>query len=381
MWNCKRLRNLYIESIRKSMKTIFTLLCSFYVLNTVAQQIPMLVGTYTQHGSQGIYLYTFHLGTAEAELLSATTTTNPSFLAKSKNNKTVYAVNETGDNEASLSAFAFDGETLSFLNAIPSNGAYPCHVSVSEKHALAIVANYGGGSLAVYNLEKNGALGSLVQHIQHKGSGQNKDRQASSHVHSAFFSPDFQRVYVQDLGADQITIYRVRKSGPDFVLVEEQTINTPAGGGPRHVVIDKKEKNLYVLLELTGEVAHFQKKGKDWIFMQSVSMNEENFNGANGAAEIKMSADGKHIYASNRGDANTITLFAVDKSGSMLKKAVYSTKGKGPRNFNLSPDGKHVLVANQQSNNIVIFERNVQTGELIDMDKEIQVPTPVCVLF
>jgi len=341
----------------------------------------MFVGTYTNGDSRGIYVYRFDPETADAELEAVVETANPSFLAKSKDGRTLYAVNEMKDRSASLSAFAIGGKIPAFLNAWPTDGAYPCHVAVSEKHPIAVVSNYGGGSLAVYRLEKNGALGPLVQHIQHRGSGPDRDRQNASHVHSAFFSPDFQRVYVQDLGADRITVYNVQKSGRDFRLVEEQTIDTPPGGGPRHVAIDKKEKNLYVLLEMTGEVAHFRKNGRKWTLAQSVSMNDAGFRGANGAADIKLSPDGKFLYASNRGDANAITLFAIDQTGAMHKKAVYGTKGKTPRNFNLSPDGKFLLAANQQSGNIAVFRRDPQTGELTDTGREIRVPTPVCVLF
>jgi len=363
------------------MKTISTLCIGLCLLGVSAQEIPMFVGTYTSGESRGIYLYRFDPETADAELEAVVETANPSFLAKSGDGRTLYAVNETEDSSASLSAFALGGKSPVFLNALPTNGAYPCHVAVSKKHPIAVVSNYGGGSLAVYRLEKNGALGSLAQHIQHSGSGPDRDRQNASHVHSAFFSPDFQRVYVQDLGSDRITVHKVQQSGRDFTLAQEQAIGTPPGGGPRHLAMDKKEKNLYVLLEMTGEVAHYRKNGKNWTLVQSVSMNDAGFRGANGAAEIKLSPDEKFLYASNRGDADAITLFAIDRTGAMRKKAVYGTKGKAPRNFNLSPDGRFLLVANQQSDNIAVFRRNPQTGELTDTGREIRVPAPVCVLF
>jgi len=363
------------------MKTILTLCCGFCLPAVSAQEIPMFVGTYTNGESRGIYVYRFDTETAHAELAAVVETENPSFLARSKDGRTLYAVNEMKDSSAALSAFSLGGEIPAFLNAQPTDGAYPCHVALSEKHPIAVVSNYGGGSLAVYRLEKNGALGPLAQHVRHSGSGPDGDRQNASHVHSAFFGPDFQRVYVQDLGADRITVYSVQKSGRDFTLAEEQTIATPPGGGPRHLAVDKKEKNLYVLLEMTAEVAHFRKNGKHWALVQSVSVNDAGFRGANGAADIKLSPDGKFLYASNRGDANAITLFAIGPAGAIRKKAVYGAKGKGPRNFSLSPDGKFLLVANQQSDNIAVFRRNPQTGELTDTGREIRVPAPVCVVF
>ncbi|MDP5121115.1 MAG: lactonase family protein, partial [Spirosomaceae bacterium] len=52
--------------------------------------------------------------------------------------------------------------------------------------------------------------------------------------------------------------------------------------------------------------------------------------------------------------------------------------GKTPRNFTISPTGKWVLVANQDSDNIVIFSRNTETGAIAPTGKEIKVSMPVC---
>jgi 6-phosphogluconolactonase len=52
-----------------------------------------------------------------------------------------------------------------------------------------------------------------------------------------------------------------------------------------------------------------------------------------------------------------------------------------PRNFSISPDGKYVFVANQNTDNIVIFERNASTGLLLKTGKEIKISMPVCIKF
>ncbi|PRD52625.1 lactonase family protein [Sphingobacterium gobiense] len=347
---------------------------------SIAQEIPMFIGTYTHAGSQGIYLYMFDKHTGDATMYSSTASEHPSFLARSANGDMLYAVNEIGDTTATLSSFTFDGDALSFVDAIPTGGASPCHVVVSKRHPLAIVSNYGGGSLSVYRLEKNGGI-EQIQHIQQEGTGPNKERQEASHVHSAFFSPDEHRVYVQNLGTDKITIYRIDKTNDNYSLVEESYLSTPAGGGPRHLVFDEKGQNMYVLLEMAAKIVHYENVDGTWTLVDTVSINEDGFEGGNGAAEIKRSADGKFLYASNRGDANTIALFAIDKSGKLKWKRVYPTGGEGPRNFNISPDGRFLLVANQQTNNITIFERSQETGELKDTGKQIEVSTPVCIVF
>lgn len=363
------------------MKTVI-MLCLGLWTSSLCAQTPLLVGTYTdKNASQGIYVYDFNEDSGEVMLLSTTMTDNPSFLAKSKDNAYVYAVNELGTEEASLEAFAFNGESLSLINKLPTLGAAPCHIALSKKDPIAVVTNYGGGSLALFRLAEDGSLADRLALIQYTGTGLDKNRQEAPHAHSAFFSPDYKRLYVQDLGTDKIYIYDVVKNKDSYALVEKSVVQTPAGGGPRHIVLDKKEKTMYVLLEMQGKIAVYSKEKNNWTLKEEVSINADDFTGANGAAEIKLSKDGKFLYASNRGDANSIALFQVAKDGTLQKNAVYDVLGKNPRNFNFSPNGKFLLVGNQSSNEIVVFTVDQTLGTLSDSGKRIAVVAPVCLLF
>ncbi|WP_293941284.1 MULTISPECIES: lactonase family protein [unclassified Sphingobacterium] len=363
------------------MKKIFIYLITLLPMVSFAQQIPMFVGTYTNNTeSKGIYIYNFDTKTGEAALVSTQESKDPSFLARSNN--FIYAVNELPNQEGTVSAYSFKDGQLTFLNSLPTGGESPCFVEVHPKGNLLAVANYTGGSAALFDLESNGVLSKRSQLIQHEGKGVDPVRQEKPHVHSTFFSSKGDRLYVQDLGMDQISVFPVNKNGNSYNLAEEsEDFFTPAGGGPRHIVFDKKEKFLYAVLEMTGQIAAYKKEGNDWMYQSTYEINPEGFNGKNGGADIKVSADGKFLYATNRGDANTIATFSVEKDGVLNKLANTSVKGNGPRNFNLSPDGKYLLVANQYTNNIVLFSRDPKTGLLTDTEKEIKVPAPVCIVF
>jgi DNA-binding beta-propeller fold protein YncE len=84
----------------------------------------------------------------------------------------------------------------------------------------------------------------------------------------------------------------------------------------------------------------------------------------NRAADIHLSPDGRFLYATNRGSANNISCFAVDKVGKLSFVQQISTQGDGPRNFAITPDGKYILVGHQFTNNIVVFKRDAKTGKL-----------------
>ncbi|RYD70995.1 MAG: hypothetical protein EOP53_24420 [Sphingobacteriales bacterium] len=95
---------------------------------------------------------------------------------------------------------------------------------------------------------------------------------------------------------------------------------------------------------------------------------------------MHLSADGKFLYASNRGDANNIAIYRVNKTdGKLTIVGFQPVLGKAPRNFSIDPSGKFLLCANQDSNEIVIFKRNKNTGLLTDTGKRIDIPKPVCI--
>jgi 6-phosphogluconolactonase len=96
---------------------------------------------------------------------------------------------------------------------------------------------------------------------------------------------------------------------------------------------------------------------------------------------VVQAPDGKFLYASNRGDANEIAIFAIDHLGQLTMVGRQSVLGKTPRNFAIDPSGNFLLAANQNTNDIVIFKRDSGTGLLTDTGKRIQVDRPVCLKF
>ena len=106
------------------MRYLLTIALIAVVMNVSAQNpiFYLLIGTYTKapSKSEGIYVYKFNPNKAEATFISkATGIVNPSYLAITKDQKYVYAVNETeSDNGGDVSAFSFDKQKgeLTFIN-------------------------------------------------------------------------------------------------------------------------------------------------------------------------------------------------------------------------------------------------------------------------
>ncbi len=367
------------------MKKITLLLVTFFLqfsMNAQDKIYNLLIGTYTNNcESDGIYVYDFSIDSGDFALKNSTQNVeNPSYLTISANTKNIYSVNENGEN-SSISAFSYNPKSgkMDLLNQENSHGADPCFIIADEKNI--IVANYSGGNISVFGIEKNGEAGSLKQLVQHSGSSVNKERQERAHVHQVVFSPDKKYVLVNDLGVDKIFVYKYNAASTDKILEQKTIIETKPGSGPRHLTFSNDGKFVYVLGELDGNISTYKYNNGNLKKIDETTLVAKDFKGKIGAADIHISPNGKFLYATNRGDANTISTFAINNKGGLNIVNHSSTKGKSPRNFVIDPTGKFLLVANQDSNNVVIFKIDSQTGKLTDTGKRIEVCSPVCLVF
>jgi 6-phosphogluconolactonase len=366
-------------------KTIFFLLC-FFASTFIMAQPFLVVGTYTSGASEGIYVYKFNQQTGAASLVSTAKTSNPSYLAISPNEQYVYAVNENADTTGpfiggSVAAFAFSKSTglLTAINQLPSMGKHPCYITTSSNGRWVVVGNYSSGTVAVLPVQKNGGLGKAAQVVQHTGSGPNKARQQSAHVHGTVLTNDDQYLLVPDLGMDKVVVYRFSKAAGKLTPLPKATAQTTPGSGPRHLVLDAKNKYAYLTEELTGNVTVFRMQNGQLTAVQTLSAHPQGYTGDISSADIHLSPDGRFLYCSNRGGSNTIAIFKVDaKNGQLRLVAHQPTLGIKPRNFNFDPSGNFLLVANQETGQIVVFKTDKKTGLLTDTGNRIDVPSPVC---
>lgn len=374
----------FFYSMKSNIKIIAVITCIFCAQSMlIAQNANLLVGTYTQKGSKGIYVLNFDTATGNAIVLSHTDScTNPSFLTISKDKKFVYAVNET--NQGAVSAFALNNNKLTLIQQKITKGENPCYVILSPDQHNVFVANYSGGSITQFHRFADGTISNAQQFIQHNGKSINTSRQEKAHVHGTFFSPNGDYLLTPDLGMDQISIYPYTSntSLPLDISKSSAIISNP-GAGPRHIAFSKNGRYLYIIEELTGSISVYQFNKGQTTFIQKVFTHTANFNGTPGSADIHISPDGKFLYASNRGEENNIAKFAIAQNGKLDEKGmtIFSVFGKKPRNFNITEDGNWLLVANQDSDNIVVFKRNKITGDLVNTGNDIKISMPVCLVL
>lgn len=333
---------------------------------------PFLIGTYTKNGSEGIYL----LKQLQDSIKLAARIENPSFLTISKDKKFVYSVIE--NNEGKVSSFKFENDSLIQINSVSSLGKNPCHLNLDNSGKFLAVANYSSGDFCLYRIDDDGAIGELVEKIEHHGNSVNKDRQESAHAHGVYFSPDNKQLLVVDLGIDKIMVYNFDEATGKLNLAQQAA--TKPGSGPRHLIFSKDGQFVYVIEELSSRISLFSYSNGSLTFLEDYSTLPDNLETENACAEILLSPDGKFLYGSNRFH-DSIVVFEVQNSGKLKLISHHNCGGKTPRSFAISPDGNFMVVANQDSNDLVYFNVDKKNGKINPMKVKKACYMPVSILF
>ncbi len=195
---------------------------------------------------------------------------------------------------------------------------------------------------------------------------------------------------VDDLGLDQLLVYKFDSAKGSLTPNEPSHATLDAGSGPRHFALHPSGKFAYVVSEMKGTVTVFSNDAGAGTLhpLQTISTLPKDFKGNIEDAEIEVHPSGKFLYVSNRGDSNSIAIFTIDaEKGTLTLVEITSTQGKTPRSFEIDPTGALLFVANQDSHNIVMFriDQNggslTKAGHLSPIGPVLDVPSPVCIKF
>jgi len=331
-------------------------------------------------------IFVYQLDTINGNLTKITGVKNlvsASYLTLSPNGKFVYSCTESKTpNGGSVSSFEFNAQnkTLTFLNSQKSGGENPVYVAIHENGKWLVNANYNEGSVSVYPLLKNGQIAPITQNFQYSDGSVNKQRQTRSHVHSAIFSPQYDYLFLPDLGADKIRCYQFNKSQKK-PLTETKIpfTKTDLEAGPRHFTFHPNQKFGYCIEEMSGTISVYGYEKGALKKIQRINTHPDDITEGFESSDIHISPDGKFLYASNRGKENNIAIFSIDTNGLLKNIGYQSTLGEHPRIFALDETGKFLIATNVNSGNVIVFKRDKKTGMLTNTGVEIKIPNVSCV--
>ena len=262
----------------------------------------------------------------------------------------------------SVSSFAIDPQTgrLAPLATVPlpDNMAY---VATDRSGRFLLSASYTGDKIAINPIDRPGFVNAEpVQVVQTR-----------KHAHAILTDRANKHLFASNLGGDILLQYtfdaatgRVAANDPPFV-------ETKKGAGPRHFVFSPDDKFAYLVNELDGTLNSYRfDAGKGTLTeLGSVSVVPPGFKGgAPASAELRVTPDGRFIYASER-SSNTIAAFRVDGvSGALTPVGNFATETQ-PRGFNIDPSGRFLVAAGQKSDSATLYAIDVESGALKELKR------------
>lgn len=308
---------------------------------------------------------------------------SPSFITLSPDHRYLYAISEIDNfnkaGDGCVTAFGVDQYTgtLSKINTVSSGGAIPAHVSVHPSGKFVYVANYIGGSVAVFPVKPDGGLAEASDIVHMTGPKQPEratdnpqgnfavSDHSGSHPHMVASDPSGRFVLADDAGLDRVYVWRMDMTNGKLIPAKVPYYNLTPGCAPRHFVFNKAGTIFYNLCEQDSKVlvSNFNSETGAITLIQSVSTVPPYFRGSTLAAEILIGDTGKYVYVSNRlGDS--LAIFAIGKDGTLtLQDEVWMHADYG-RAMMFDPTGTFLFCANQRSDAVTSFRVNRTSGDV-----------------
>ncbi|GAB2676538.1 lactonase family protein [Saccharopolyspora gloriosae] len=271
-----------------------------------------------------------------------------SFFAFSPDGRVLYTTNEQEQGGVTALSLA-DPAAPAVLGSAKTGGSGTTHLTVHPDGYL-LTANYTDGTVSAHPIEPDGGVGEATDLVRHDA--------AEPHAHQVLIAPAGDLAVAVDLGADAVFVYALEVGK----LVQRQKLTVPTGTGPRHLAWHPDGGRAYLLAEYASTITVLDWDGAAFTAGQVLDTRDEGATGENFPAEIAVSGDGAHVYASNRGD-DTIAVFAVRDDG-LERLGSTPTGGQWPRHFAFEPGESALHVVNQRSGTITRLARDAGTGLL-----------------
>jgi 6-phosphogluconolactonase (cycloisomerase 2 family) len=352
------------------------------------------------NNGKGIYLFEMnpHTG-ALSPLKLAAEATNPSWLSLHPSGRYLYAANEVTDfdgTNGSVSAYAVDHASgdLRFLNTVSSDGGGPAFISTDTDGKYVFVANYVGGGIAVLPILPDGSLARASDVHRDSGSvGSTVPTSAAAgsfawsghdapHAHMIHPDPNNRFVLHTDLGQDRIYVHRFDKNKGKLSPAATPFISLPTGDGPRHFVFHPNGHWFYSIQEEASTLAffHYDPLSGSLAPQQTISTLPQGFAGTSFASGVRISSDGRFLYAANRLH-DTIAVFSIGSDGKLKPIGEASTMGDYPNQFNIDPSGRFLYACNRKSDVVTSFSIDRDTGLLTSTGNYTPVGSASCIIF
>lgn len=353
-----------------------------------ARTETLYIGTQGTGDGHGIFAAQFDPRDGALVLTGlAATIARPTWLLPHPRLPLLYAVSDPGADSPAphrIVTYRSDAATgaLREIASTASGGRGPTHLDFHRASSTLFVANYVTATPAALPVAADGTPGEPSSTQTNYGTGPNR-RQTAPHAHGVAFDTGARVLLVPDLGADRMFLYRFATRQRSLAPNVQTFVQLPAGSGPRHVAVHPGGRFVYLITELRPAIDVFRwSASRDRLEpVETIATMPDDAEEKNKGAEIAVSADGRFLYSSHRGE-DFLLVHAIDRSTGKLRELQrIPSGGHLPWHFTIHPGGRWMLVANQGTGSIAVFKRDPRTGLLAATSNRVEVGRPTNVTF
>jgi len=249
-------------------------------------------------------------------------------------------------------------------------------IMVDRTGRWLLAAAYGADALYVFAIDADGCIDALPTYQAASGGVK---------PHAICLESTNRFVYVPHLGTDEVRIYAFDATKGVLAPSAQASVKLKAGAGPRHLVLSKDERFLYVLGQLDGSVTVFKRDPDSGDLDQTQTIDSlppgsgllpgkpRPPSGSLHAAppetdvvwcaDIQITPQGHFLYTTERAKS-TISIFAIDTATGLLRFAGHVETEKQPRAIGIDPAGRFLVASGEVSQQVSIYKIDGDTGAL-----------------
>lgn len=297
-------------------------------------------------------------------------------IASSSDGRTLHAAVRTSPFRLHSHAIEADTGELRPMpaTALPDNMVF---IALDNTGRWLLCASYSGNTVSVHAVHAQGQVS--AEPACFFPTGGNKP-------HAIRISPDNHFVYVPHLGSDEIQAYPFDAEHGQLLREQMRSTRLPDGFGPRHFVFSRDGRFLYLLGEMSGQVAVFERHPASGAItqIQLVSSLPPDTDllpgvprlptGVQGqmdfdetkmiwCADLQITPDGRFLYSTER-TRDHLGRFAVDPNTGLLRFLGQTATERQPRGMAIDPQGRYLIASGEKSTRLSVYAIDESSGDL-----------------
>lgn len=259
-----------------------------------------------------------------------------------------------------LTSFLIDQSNggLTQTGSVPLD-SWPVYVNTDRKGGFLLSSYYQGARVMVHPIGADGSLGGQPVESLVTATG----------AHAMQTDPTNRYAFVPHIagnGPNQIWQFRFDENTGHITRNDPEIVDPEEFLGPRHFCFHPSLDVLYFSNEQGCSVSGFRldtSRGTLSLFQTITTLPPEGYAERNTCSQIQISADGRFLYAPNRGH-DSIACYTVNAgTGELTGNGIVSSEAR-PNALCLGPGDRYIYSAGQDSGNMAIFRVDADTGAL-----------------